>query len=92
MKYQIKRTGKLKKDLKTAIARGYNMALMDTVVTALSEGRELDEKYHDYLLSGDWTGYRECHILPDWLLIYKYNNDDLILYLTRTGSHSDLFK
>ncbi|MCD7957672.1 MAG: type II toxin-antitoxin system YafQ family toxin [Lachnospiraceae bacterium] len=92
MKYQIKRTGKFKKDLKKAIARGYNMALMDTVVTALSEGRELDEKYHDHLLNGDWTGYRVCHILPDWLLIYKYDNDDLILYLTRTGSHSDLFK
>lgn len=91
MKYQIKRTGKFKKDLKLAISRGYNMDLMDVVVTALSNGEKLDEKYRDYSLTGDWIGYRECHVLPDWLLVYKYDNEDLILYLTRTGSHSDIF-
>lgn len=91
MKYQIKRTGKFKKDLKLAISRGYNMDLMDVVVTALSNGEKLDEKYRDHSLTGDWIGYRECHVLPDWLLVYKYDNEDLILYLTRTGSHSDIF-
>ncbi|MCD8012266.1 MAG: type II toxin-antitoxin system YafQ family toxin [Lachnospiraceae bacterium] len=90
--YQIKRTGRFKKDLKHAISRGYDLDLIDYVVTELSKGNALDEKYHDHLLSGDWDGYRECHILPDWLLIYKYDNEDLILYLTRTGTHSDLFK
>jgi len=62
------------------------------VIIALSIGEKLEDKYKDHDLKGNWSGYRECHILPDWLLVYKYNNDDLILLLTRTGSHSDLFR
>ena len=89
--YTIKRTGQFKKDLKTAIRRGYNSKLMEEVVDCLAAGEILDEKYRDHGLSGNWAGYRECHILPDWLLIYQYDNADLILYLTRTGTHSDLF-
>lgn len=89
--YTIKRTGQFKKDLKTAIRRGYNLKLMEEVVDCLAAGKILDEKYRDHGLSGNWAGYRECHILPDWLLIYQYDNADLILYLTRTGTHSDLF-
>ena len=89
--YTIKRTGQFKKDLKTAIRRGYNLKLMEEVVDCLAAGGILDEKYRDHGLSGNWAGYRECHILPDWLLIYQYDNADLILYLTRTGTHSDLF-
>lgn len=89
--YTIKRTGQFKKDLKTAIRRGYNLKLMEEVVDCLAAGKSLDEKYRDHGLSGNWAGYRECHILPDWLLIYQYDNADLILYLTRTGTHSDLF-
>ncbi|MCD8110006.1 MAG: type II toxin-antitoxin system YafQ family toxin [Clostridiales bacterium] len=92
MKYEIKRTGKFKKDLKTIISRGYDMALLDEVVTALSDGEELDPKYKDHALSGKWIGYRECHILSDWLLVYRYANKELILYLTRTGTHEDIFR
>ena len=57
----------------------------------LANEQPLPEKYKDHALTGDWKGFRECHIQPDWLLIYEINNNELILYLTRTGSHSDLF-
>ncbi|MBQ3028049.1 MAG: type II toxin-antitoxin system YafQ family toxin [Lachnospiraceae bacterium] len=89
--YRIVATGKFKKDLKTVIKRGYNMKLMDEVVTKLSNGEKLPEKNRDHSLIGDYAGCRECHITPDWLLIYEIDNGELILYLTRTGSHSDLF-
>ncbi|MBR6536903.1 MAG: type II toxin-antitoxin system YafQ family toxin [Lachnospiraceae bacterium] len=89
--YRIVATGKFKKDLKTVIKRGYNMKLMDEVVTMLSNGETLPEKNKDHALVGNYVGKRECHITPDWLLIYEIDNGELILYLTRTGSHSDLF-
>lgn len=89
--YRIVATGKFKKDLKTVIKRGYNMKLMDEVVTKLSNGEKLPEKNKDHALVGNYVGKRECHITPDWLLIYEIDNGELILYLTRTGSHSDLF-
>jgi len=89
--YRIVATGKFKKDLKTIIKRGYNMKLMDEVVTKLSNGEKLPEKNKDHALVGNYVGKRECHITPDWLLIYEIDNGELILYLTRTGSHSDLF-
>ncbi len=84
-------SGKFKKDLKLAIKRGYNMTLMDEVVTSLSNREILPPKYRDHDLSGDYKGCRECHITPDWLLIYEIIEDELVLYLTRTGTHSDLF-
>ena len=89
--YRIVATGKFKKDLKTVMKRGYNMKLMDEVVTKLSNGEKLPEKNKDHALVGNYAGKRECHITPDWLLIYEIDNGELILYLTRTGSHSDLF-
>ena len=89
--YRIVATGKFKKDLKAVIKRGYNMKLMDEVVTKLSNGEKLPEKNRDHALVGNYAGCRECHITPDWLLIYEIDNGELILYLTRTGSHSDLF-
>ena len=89
--YRIVATGKFKKDLKTVMKRGYNMKLMDEVVTMLSNGETLPEKNKDHALVGNYVGKRECHITPDWLLIYEIDNGELILYLTRTGSHSDLF-
>jgi len=89
--YRIVATGKFKRDLKTVIKRGYNMKLMDEVVTKLSNGEKLPEKNKDHALVGNYVGKRECHITPDWLLIYEIDNGELILYLTRTGSHSDLF-
>lgn len=89
--YNIVPTTKFRKDLKIAIKRGYDTRLLDDVVTKLSHGEILDPKYKDHSLTGNYIGKRECHITPDWLLIYEYDNDNLFLYLTRTGTHSDLF-
>ena len=91
MKFNIVPTTKFKKDLKLAIKRGYDMSLLEEVIEVLINGRILSEKYHDHALSGNFTGCRECHITPDWLLIYELSHNELILYLTRTGTHSDLF-
>lgn len=60
-------------------------------MTKLANGEVLAPKHKDYPLSGDWVGHRECHIQPDWLLVYRYDNDVLVLTLSRTGTHSDLF-
>lgn len=91
MKYKIVQTGRFKKDLKLAKKRGYNLALLATVVDTLASGNSLPECYRDHSLSGNYGGCRECHITPDWLLIYEIADDELFLYLTRTGTHSDLF-
>ena len=92
MIYNIKPTSQFKKDLKTIQRRGYNLGLLTEVIQMLAEGKPLPEKNRDHSLSGVFSGCRECHILPDWLLIYELSDNDLILYLTRTGTHSDLFK
>ena len=89
--YKVFATNKFKKDLKRVINRGYHIFLMDTVITILSEGKPLPEKYDDHPLKGKFEDCHECHITPDWLLIYEIADDELILYLTRTGTHSDLF-
>lgn len=91
-KYEIVKTGRFKKDLKLAIKRGYDLSLIGNVVDTLAAGYKLPEKYKDHSLSGDFAGCRECHITPDWLLIYEISDNELILYLTRTGTHSDLFR
>lgn len=67
------------------------MNLLFTVVKTLSEGKTLPEKNKDHALTGNWKGYRECHIQSDWLLVYKIEDDVLLLTLTGTGTHSDLF-
>lgn len=90
-KYNIVSTGKFKKDYKLAKKRGYDIALLTAVVNALAAGQQLPEKYKDHNLFGNYAGCRECHITPDWLLIYEIEEDELFLYLTRTGTHSDLF-
>ena len=82
---------KFKKDYKTIIKRGYNPELLEKVILLLREEKPLPEKYEDHPLRGNYGGHRECHITPDWLLIYKVEKDILTLSLTRTGSHSDLF-
>ena len=79
------------KDLKRMHRRGYDISLLTEIIRKLSEGKALPEKNKDHSLSGDYIGCRECHITPDWLLIYEIYDRELILYLTRTGSHSDLF-
>ena len=91
MKYQIEMSSRFKKDYKLAKKRGYNMSLQKEVIEILASGEELPEKYSDHPLSGDYKGSRECHIEPDWLLIYRIEKDLLVLGLTRTGTHSDLF-
>ncbi len=89
-KYIVKSTSQFKRDYKLAMKRGLRISLLDEVITLLSKGEELPEKYRDHALIGNWLGHRECHILPDWLLIYRIENDVLVLTLSRTGSHSDL--
>ena len=91
MKYNIKPTTKFQKDLKRVQRRGYNLSLLTEIVKKLANGEALPEKNKDHNLSGDYIGCRECHITPDWLLIYEISDGNLILYLTRTGTHSDLF-
>ena len=84
-------SNRFKKDLKTAVKRGYNLDLLDAVVDTLAKQQPLPEKNRDHALTGDYIGFRECHISADWLLIYRVDGDDLILFLSRTGTHSDLF-
>lgn len=91
MTYNIRPTSKFQKDLKRIQKRGYNIALLTDVIKKLAVGEKLPEKNRDHSLSGTYAGCRECHVTPDWLLVYEIDNDELILYLTRTGSHSDLF-
>lgn len=89
--YKVTFTGQFNKDVKKAIKRGYNLDELKQAVKILAAGESLPPKYRDHNLSGNYKGYHECHISPDWLLIYKVQNDVLVLTLTRTGSHSDLF-
>lgn len=91
MKYTVKLTSQFKSDYKNAIKRHLPIELLDDVIKALANGETLHEKYRDHPLSGKWKGHRECHILPDWLLIYRIEKDILVLTLSATGSHSDLF-
>ena len=84
-------SNRFKKDLQLAAKRGYDLDLLDAVVTNLAERRPLAEKYRDHELTGNYSGFRECHIQPDWLLVYRVEADELILFLSRTGTHSDLF-
>lgn len=84
-------SNRFKKDLKLAMERGYNMALLETVVECLASGQLLEKRYQDHLLTGEYGGFRECHITPDWLLVYQVRDTELVLFLSRTGTHSDLF-
>ena len=89
--YKIRPSTKFQKDLKKVQKRGYDISLLTNVLNILANGESLPQKYKDHNLSGNYKGCRECHITPDWLLIYEILDDELILYLTRTGTHSDLF-
>ncbi|MBF1117665.1 MAG: type II toxin-antitoxin system YafQ family toxin [Solobacterium sp.] len=89
--YKIRPSAKFQKDLKRIQKRGYDITLLKDVLNLLVNGKILPIKYKDHNLSGNFKGCRECHITPDWLLIYEISDDELILYLTRTGTHSDLF-
>ncbi len=90
-KYIVKTTTQFKRDYKLAVKRGLKIDLLKDIVAALAMGEKLPEKNKDHALTGNWVGHRECHILPDWLLIYRIEDDVLVLTLARTSSHSDLF-
>lgn len=91
-KLTVKLTTQFKKDYKLAMKRGLKIKLLEDVITLLAMREVLPEKNKDHTLSGDWIGHRECHIQPDWLLVYRVDDDVLVLTLTRTGTHSDLFE
>ena len=91
-KYIVKSTAQFKKDYKLAMRRGRNISLLEDVIATLAMGNSLPEKNRDHALGGNWSGHRECHILPDWLLIYRIEQNVLVLTLSRTGTHSDLFQ
>ena len=91
MKYEVKPSNQFKKDLKLAAKRGYKIELLTDVIKKIANGEVLEPKYKDHQLSGNFGFYRECHIQPDWLLIYEIDGEQLILLLSRTGTHSDLF-
>ena len=90
--YKVKPTTKFQQDLKRAERRGYDIGLLTEVIGKLAAGETLDAKYNDHALRGKYKGCRECHITPDWLLIYEIVKETLFLYLTRTGTHADLLE
>ena len=89
--YKLRPTTKFQKDIKRIKRRGYDISLLTEVLKKLVKGEKLPEKNKDHLLTGSFAGCRECHVSPDWILIYEVCEKELILYLTRTGTHSDLF-
>lgn len=84
-------TSQFKKDYKRIKKRGYNIELLEEVIDLLLEEKKLPDKFRDHSLAGNYEGFRECHTLPDWLLIYCIDKRNLILTASRTGTHSDLF-
>ncbi len=84
-------TNRFKKDYELAMKRHLDIELLDNIIRKLASGEQLPEKNKDHALTGNWVGHRECHIQPDWLLVYRIENDLLVLTLSRTGTHSDLF-
>lgn len=87
----IKYYSSFKKDYKRIAKRGYDISKMDEVINLLANCEPLPPKFRDHQLNGEYEGCRECHVTPDWLLIYEIDNNELLLLLTRTGTHSDLF-
>jgi mRNA interferase YafQ len=88
---ELKRTSEFKKDLKRVTKRGLPVHLLNDIIVLLREEMPLAPKHKDHALKGDYAGFRECHIIPDWLLIYAVDEGKLILTASRTGSHADLF-
>ena len=84
-------SNQFRKDLKRISKRGYDLEHLDYVCDKLAKGEALEAKYKDHNLTGNFAGFRECHIESDWLLIYRINKNELILFLAYTGTHSDLF-
>ena len=89
--YSLETTNQYLKDLKLARKRNFNENELDIVIKLLLEGIILPAKYHDHKLTGNYKGFNECHIMPDWLLIYQKDTVIKLITLVRTGTHSDLF-
>lgn len=87
----VRPTSKFQKDLKHLQRRGYDLSLLTEIIKQLAAGKELPPKHKDHALIFNYKGCRECHITPDWLLVYEVDGNELFLYLTRTETHSDLF-
>lgn len=84
-------SNRFKKDLKLAARRGMDLRELDSIVERLAAQLPLPDRNRDHALTGDYVGFRECHIRPDWLLVYRVDGEDLLLFLFRTGTHADLF-
>ena len=91
MSYRLQQTAQFRKDCKRMKRRGLNMKELTDVIEQLQAGNDLPSVHHDHVLSGVYAGFRECHISPDWLLVYYIRADRLVLVCVRTGSHSDIF-
>ena len=89
--YEVVLSNRFRKDLKLAAKRGCDLALLNSIVDRLAQGETLPAKHRDHSLTGDYIGFRECHIQPDWLLIYRTEGEALMLFLMRSGTHADLF-
>lgn len=89
--YSIEYSNRYKKSYKLAIKRGLDVGELNRIVKTLAEGKKLESKHKDHDLKGDFAGFRECHVQPDWLLIYRIINKTCVLYLLDTGTHADLF-
>ena len=89
--YNLRFTNKIQRNIKLMKKRGKDLEKLKTVLNSLQRGIELPAKYKDHALTGNYIGCRECHIEPDWLLVYEIINEELIILLLTTGSHSDLF-
>ena len=88
---KVRYSKQFKKDFKLAKKRGLPLQELKDILEKLANGEVLEEKHHDHNLTGDYVSFRECHIRPDWLLIYRINQGELVLVAQRTGTHSDLF-
>ena len=91
MMLRLETTSQFRKGYKRARKRGYDMNLLEAGLEKLQKQETLDKKYYDHALSGDHKGFRECHIQPDWLLIYAIHQEELVLIASETGTHADLF-
>lgn len=89
--FEVVLSNRFRKDLKLAAKRGLRLDELNTIVEQLAAGQTLPERNRDHALTGDYIGFRECHIRPDWLLVYRVDGDALELFLFRTGTHTDLF-
>ena len=89
--YNLRFTNRIQRNIKLMKKRGKDLEKLKTVLNLLQQGIELPAKYKDHALTGNYIGCRECHIEPDWLLVYEIINEELIILLMTTGSHSDLF-